>query len=246
MPNIKHPLIVLVSVLLIACEQEDLSHTSGSSSTSSTTITLTAQPPTDEEAIPLSFSTFSTEAFPQGPTDSETLIHVTSIPAPCTLWQGHVVVLVETIPPQDDAASETEARITFLSKSEWCNLPSALNATNPSAALAIPATYSEGTLRDWRIPTAAEAKALKSAYPLQSSGPILGGSASESLNALLTSIAAPTIQATDEKGTTIRYLCEDATRSFSFASGTTISAAGTKTTTYRLRLIKTLHLKLKQ
>lgn len=280
MRNIKQPLIVLASVLLIACEQEDLSHTSGSYSTSSTTITLTAQPPTDEEAIPLSFSTFGTEVFPQGPTDSDTLIHVTSIPAPCTLWQGHVVVLVEpvesaikdakatvfaeasvssnrapdasssgfqaTVPVASASGPYQEARITLLSKSEWCNLPSALNATNPAAAFAIPATYSEGSLKDWRIPTAAEAKALKSAYPLQSSGPILGGRASESLNALLTNIAAPTIQATDEKGTTIRYLCEDATRSFSFAPGTTISAAGTKSTNYRLRLVKTLHLKLKQ
>lgn len=244
MPNIKQPLIVLVSVLLIACEQEDLYHTSGSSSTSSTTITLTAQPPTDEDIIPLTLSPFSTEAFPQGPTDSDTLIHVTSIPAPCTLWQDHVVVLVEPIPSIDDAASETEARITLLSKSEWCDLPSALNATNPAEALAIPTTYSEGSLKDWSIPTAAEAKALKSAYPLQSSGPILGGRAFESLNTLLTNIAAPTIQATDEKGTTIRYLCEDAT--FSFAPGTTISAAGTKSTNYRLRLVKTLHLKLKQ
>lgn len=291
MRNIKHSLIVLASVLTVACEQEDLSHTSGSSSTSSTTITITAQPPTDEEAIPLSFSTFSTEAFPQGPTDSDTLIHVTSIPAPCTLWQGHVVVLVEpvessqdskatvlaeasvsssratevsssgfqatvpeaspsgfqaTVPEASASVPYQEARITLLSKSEWRDLPSALNATNPAAALAIPATYSEGSLKDWRIPTAAEAKALKSAYPLQSSGPILGGRASESLNALLTNIAAPTIQATDEKGATIRYLCEDATRSFSFAPGTTISAAGTKSTTYRLRLVKTLHLKLKQ
>ena len=42
-----------------------------------------------------------------------------------------------------------------------------------------------------------------------------------------------------------RYLCEDGTKSFSFAPGTTIATAGTKATTYRLRLVRTLHLKQK-
>lgn len=261
------------SLLTTACEQEDLTFGSGPSSSSSTTLTLTAQPPVSEEEIPLPLSTFGAEPFPQGPTDSDTLVHVTTLPAPCTLWQGHVVVLVEpitvpevspsgsqaTIPEASPLGSQAtvpgasasgpykEARITLLSKSEWSNLPSALNATNPATALAIPATYSEGTLKDWRIPTAAEAKALKNTYaPSQPTGSILGGPASESLNALLTSIEAPNLQATDEKGNTIRYLCEGATRTFSFAPGTTISTAGTKSTTYRLRLVKTLHLKLQQ
>lgn len=253
--------IVCGSLLTTACEQEDLTFGSGPSSSSSTTLTLTAQPPVSEEEIPLPLSTFGTESFPQGPTDSDTLIHVTTLPAPCTLWQGHVVVLVEpitvpeaspsgiqaTVPGASAPGPYQEARIILLSKSEWSNLPSALNATNPAAALAIPATYSEGPLKDWRIPTAAEAKALKNTYaPSQPTGSILGGRASESLNALLTSIAAPTIQATDEKGNTIRYLCEDATRTFSFAPGTTISAAGTKSTNYHLRLVKTLRLKLQQ
>lgn len=37
-----------------------------------------------------------------------------------------------------------------------------------------------------------------------------------------------------------------ATRSFSFAPNTTISTAGSKATNYRLRLVKTLRLKLQQ
>lgn len=247
MRNIKNPLLVLASVLITACEQENIALSGDSSSSRSTTINITAQPPTNEDVIPLPLSSFSTETFPQGPTDSDTLIHVASIPTPCSLWQGHVVVLVEPVLSPADSAQTTEARIILLSKSEWADLPSALNATNPNAALGIPATYSEGTLKDWRIPTATEAKILKATYtPSQSSGPLLGGGASEPLNALLSSIAAPTIQATDEKGPPIRYLCEDATRSFSFAPGTTISAAGTKATTYRLRLVKTLSLRQQQ
>ena len=277
MRDLKHTLILLASVLIIACEQDELLLSTDSSLRSST-ITLTAQPPEEEEEITLFFTTFTNEAFPQGPTDSDTLIHVTTIPAPGSLWQGHVVALVEPIEPSTKSIQATvlavasvsssrapeaslasfqatvpeasasgpcqEARILLLSKSEWSNLPSALNITNPQVPLLIPATYCEGTLKDWRIPTAAEAKALKNTYtPSQSSGPILGGRAFESLNALLTSVEAPNLQATDEKGGTIRYLCEDATRSFSFVSGTSISAAGTKATNYHLRLIKTIHLK---
>lgn len=43
-----------------------------------------------------------------------------------------------------------------------------------------------------------------------------------------------------------RYLCDEGQKSFSFALSTTISAAGTKTTTYRLRLVKRLRLKQQQ
>lgn len=247
MRNTKHYILVLASVLLIACEQEDFSLGHNSVSSFSTNVTLVAQPPTDEDVISLDLATFGTETFPHGPTDSDTLIHVTSFPVPCTLWQGHVVALVEPVPTPATPSQRTEFCFTLLSKSEWSDLPSALNATNPDAALAIPPTYTEGTLQDWRIPTAAEAKIIKATYtPSQSSDQILGGCAFESLNALLLSIAAPTLQATDENGNPVRYLCEGATRSFSFAPGTTISAAGTKSTTYRLRLVKTLHLKLKQ
>lgn len=247
MRNTKHYILVLASVLLIACEQEDFSLGHNSVSSFSTNVTLVAQPPTDEDVISLDIATFGTETIPHGPTDSDTLIHVTILPAPCTLWQGHVVALVEPVPTPATPSHTTEVCITLLSKSEWSDLPSALNATNPDAAFAIPPTYTEGTLKDWRIPTAAEAKIIKATYtPSQSSDQILGGCAFESLNALLLSIAAPTLQVTDEKGNPVRYLCEGATRSFSFASGTTISAAGTKSTNYRLRLVKTLHLKLKQ
>lgn len=247
MRNTKHYILILASVLLIACEQEDFSLGHNSVSSCSTNVTLVAQPPTDEDVISLDLATFGTETFPHGPTDSDTLIHVTSFPVPCTLWQGHVVALVEPVPIPATPSQTTEFCFTLLSKSEWSDLPSALNATNPDAALAIPPTYTEGTLKDWRIPTAAEAKAFRDAYSMSSASNHLPGSPTfESLNDLLASITAPTIQAIDEKGNSVRYLCEGATRSFSFAPGTTISAAGTKSTTYRLRLVKTLHLKLKQ
>lgn len=238
--------MVLASVLLIACEQENLSFGPNSSSSRSTSIALVAQPPTDEDVITVSLTSFTTDAFPQGPTDSDTLIHVTDIPAPCTLWKDHVVILVEPTFAKDDNAYAAEARVTLLSKSEWCNLPSALNNANPKAAFSIQSTYTEGTLTDWHIPSAAEAKALKAAYTLpHSSGPVLEGSAFESLNALLRTLEASELHLT-EGTTNARYLCEDATRTFSFAPNTTISTAGTKATNYRLRLVKTFRFRQKQ
>lgn len=126
---------------------------------------------------------------------------------------------------------------------------------------------------EMELPTAPqerdEAKALKAAYsPAQSKGAVLGDSAFESsspsgpvlgdsvcgspstpsfesLNALLFTLEASELHLTDG-ATSVRYLCEDATRTFSFVPGTTISAAGTKATSYRLRLVKSLRLKLKQ
>lgn len=193
-------------------------------------------------------------------------ITVATLPTPCSIWRAHVVALVT---PIEDTSRNSEALVTLISLYDWPNLPSALNEASPTLATTIAQGYQEYDLANWRIPTAAEAKALKAAYPpaqskgpvlrdsasesSSSSGPVLGDSPSrspstpsfESLNALLLALEASELHLTD--GTTnVRYLCEDATRTFSFAPSTTISTAGTKATNYRLRLVKTLRLKLKQ
>lgn len=165
---------------------------------------------------------------PDGSGLSDTLpteiIEVEAIPTPCTLWQGHIVALVEPIngssatPPFKEG---WEGLVTLLSLHEWSNLPSALHATNPTEASTLARGYQEYDLPHWRIPTATQAKALKAAYP------------------------AVTVPEGLPLSPDARYLCEEGTKSFSFAPGTTISTAGTKATTYRLRLVKTLHLKQK-
>lgn len=176
------------------------------------------------------------------PPPSEAII-VAALPTPCSIWHDHVVALVT---PIEDTSRNSEALVTLISLYDWADLPSALNESSPTLATTIAQGYQEYDLANWRIPTAAEAKALKAAYtPPQSKGPVLGGSAFESLNALFRSLEASELHLT-EGTSNVRYLCEDATRTFSFAPSTTISTAGTKATNYRLRLVKTLRLKQKQ
>lgn len=189
----------------------------------------------DATILPDDSSSILTDTLP-----SEVLM-VEAIPAPCTLWQGHIVALVESI----NGSSATppfqrgwEGLITLLSLHEWIDLPSALHATNPTVATTLADSYQEYDLTHWRIPTTAQAKALKAAcsvttVPDDSSSDIAG------INALLQQ--AEGLPLTPEA----RYLCEDGTKSFSFAPGTTIATAGKKATTYRLRLVRTLHLKQK-
>lgn len=167
---------------------------------------------------------------------SEVII-VSALPAPCSIWQNHIVALVTPV-PEASASGSSEALITLISLYDWGDLPSALNEANPTFVCTIAQGYQEYDLSDWRIPTAAEAKALKAAY----SAPVPEASASGLsgiLNLLMQAEGLPLIL-------DARYLCEEGAKSFSFAPGTTISAAGTKATNYRLRLVKILRLKQKQ
>lgn len=180
------------------------------------------------------------------------VLEVDAIPAPCTLWRGHVVALVEPI----NGSSATppfkggwEGLITLLSLHEWNNLPSALNTADPTVASTLADSYQEYDLTHWRIPTTAQAKALKAAYPAATVPESVGEQAcpeqsrrestSSGINTLL--LQAEGIPLTPSA----RYLCEEGTKSFSFAPGSTISTAGAKATTYRLRLVRTLRLKQK-
>lgn len=175
------------------------------------------------------------------PPPSEAII-VATLPTPGSIWRDHVVALTTPI----DKTNTPEALVTLISLYDWPEVPSALNESSPTVAATIAKGYQEYDFTNWRIPSAAEAKALKAAYTLpHSSSPVLEGSAFESLNALLRTLEASELHLT-EGATNARYLCEDATRTFSFAPNTTISTAGTKATNYRLRLVKNLRLKQKQ
>jgi len=115
----------------------------------------------------------------------------------------------------------------YISLIEWTDLVSAKNEENPTLATSIAAEYIEGELTDWRIPTAEEAKELKSLY---------GGDQLAGLNEKLQALGGTPLGDEDEKGESVRYLCEDGLKTFSFASGTTVSNAGAKAT-YRMRLV---------
>lgn len=268
---ITFPLVLLLS--LASCGEMELptAPLEGDEATDS-------NPQDKETTVPGTSASGEDAPAPDGPLPPlSEAIPVDAFPTPCSIWRDHVVALVT---PIEDTSRNSEALVTLISLYDWPNLPSALNESSPTLATTIAQGYQEYELTNWRIPTAAEAKALKAAYtpsqskapvlgatasestpsqsknpvlegsafestPPQSKGPVLGGSAFESLNALLLTLKASELHLTD--GTTnVRYLCEDATRTFSFVPGTTISAAGTKATTYRLRLVKALRLKLKQ
>lgn len=175
------------------------------------------------------------------PPPSEALI-VDALPMTCSIWRNHVVVLSV---PIEGVTTSSEVLVTLLSLYDWANIPSALSEIIPTLAATVAQGYQEYDLADWRIPTAAEAKALKAAYspaPVLEAGPGVVGF--DSLNALLLSLDASELHLA-EGTANARYLCEGATRTFSFAPNTSISAAGAKATNYRLRLVKRLRLNQK-
>lgn len=210
---------LLIVLLLISCGQLELSDS------------LADNPPAADK------SPAPDTSVPDADNPSETIL-VSALPAPCSIWQNHIVALVAPVSGAS-ASDSPEAFITLISLYDWANLPSALNADNPTLATSIAQGYQEYDLTHWRIPTAAEAKALKATYPA-ATVPEESSSGITGINALL--LQAEGIPLIPDA----RYLCEGATRSFSLAPGTTISTAGTKATNYRLRLVKTLRLKQKQ
>jgi len=156
----------------------------------------------------------------------------TEIPSPYTLWQGHVVAAVLDIEgqPVDDASDLDEATLLLLSLSDWSGQTSALNTENPTTAMTTAASYAEYGLSGWSVPTTEQARLLMAAY----------GTALE--NVLAQADADP-IVLTDAKGGSLRYLCEDATKSFAW-NKTTVTKAGAKLNTYHLRLVKEVHMTL--
>lgn len=138
---------------------------------------------------------------------------------------GHVAVWTET-------TAEGETSITLISLYDWGEMPSANHEEKGALVSEVAKNYQEFDLTDWRLPTAEEAKLLKVEYGE-------GSEKLETLNKLLESVEALPLQV--KVGTeNARYLCEEGTKSFSLATGSTISNAGSKSENYRLRLFKTI------
>lgn len=156
------------------------------------------------------------------------------LPETPSLWDDHILVHIEK-------ESATEGRMWLLSCNEWEDVPSFYNEDFPDAAIAIAESYEEGGNRNgriciWSIPSREDANTLKNLYAAQNA--LL-------LNDLLSKVDLPTMSITDESGNNIRYLCNEAQHTFSLASASSsISKAGSKTT-YRLRLIKKVHYRIK-
>lgn len=126
----------------------------------------------------------------------------------------------------------------LISLYEWGDTYSAFNESKPWQAQEIAEKYLEGNLTGWRIPTREEAKAIKEVYNC----PYTFNEYPDTLIHLNNSIVALKgypINAWEAKNDlpAHRYLCEDATYTFSLKAGSNITTAGAKTK-YNLRLVK--------
>lgn len=160
------------------------------------------------------------------PLISDTLLEI----KPCSIWQGHVVAFVDSI-----AGGFVD--LTLISLRDWDKIYS---ANSPNANFdTIVRTYAENELSQWSIPTEAQARQLKASYNDDSTRNTL-----VPLNSVLQSIHADTI-ATVKGAQKIRYLCQEATKSYAHCVGTNVTNAGVSTK-YHLRLIKIVRMPLKR
>lgn len=146
------------------------------------------------------------------------VVSVTALPQPGTVCDGHIV-----------ASITSEGTALLLSTQEWSNLTSAYYEADPGVAQSLASNYTEGTLTGWAIPSREEAETLRDLW---------GGSSLAAINASLTYASLTPLSAKDEKGDNVRYLCDNATYTFSFAANSQFTAAGRTVKTYRLRLVK--------
>lgn len=157
---------------------------------------------------------------------------VDSIPTALSLWEGHIVVDVAL----DEVSPSTSATLLLLSLEDYSNVTSAYNLETPTQATGLAAEYTEYDLGSWSIPTEEEARCLRNAY--------LNDTAF--FANLLSQANASPIFITDNKGNNIRYLCNEAQKTYSFKYGSSynsIKEAGAKVDSYHLRLIKTIRVK---
>ncbi|MBQ0022289.1 MAG: FimB/Mfa2 family fimbrial subunit [Prevotellaceae bacterium] len=161
-----------------------------------------------------------------GDNQDQTEAITSNIPAPYSVWNGHLVAALYDADgnqlPEAPAspASETEYSVLLMSLKDW-------NNATPSTAATLAAGYAEGEMDSWSIPTTDEARAIYKAF---------------SVAAFKTAISNASADAIDKSANSVRYLCENATKYFSFAY-TSFSSYGATDATYHLRLVKRVKIK---
>lgn len=152
----------------------------------------------------------------EGPSETFT---VDEIPEEESIWNGCLVLEVNK-----SYGNNNEADVLLMGRDNAINNKGKekMHSTEASAAIK---EYNISEIRKWRIPTKTEAQLLKSRY---------NGDLTK-INKILSN-AGGTELVLDQT----RYLCNNATQSFNFKSGT-ISDVGS-TVTYYLRPVKTIHI----
>lgn len=134
---------------------------------------------------------------------------------------------------------DNDHHIVYVSLNEWNNIPSALGNADNTKAIDIAAHYNEGGISGWHIPTRAEARYICNRYNRTYSESGVYDDALETLNNNIETAGGKrlTVWYNKDSKPAYRYLCEDATYSYSLKTGSNITKCGT-VTKYNLRLIK--------
>lgn len=165
--------------------------------------------------------------------DDEEGYYVSALPTAMTLWNGHVVIDVY------DVVEKSSASLLLMSLVDYGSLTSAYNEATPDMAENMARGYKEYDITQWTIPTEEQARILRSAYV----------SDPDTFDDLLDRATADPVVFVDDKGTNLRYLCDEARKTYSFKSGSSynsIKDAGMTVKTYRLRLVREVKVKVKK
>ena len=155
---------------------------------------------------------------------------VSTFPTAYDVWEGHVVAAITS-------QTEREATLLLLSLADWPQMTSAVNTAHPTTCFSEASSYSEHGLTNWTIPTEAQARLLYASYS--------NAHTTDNGNKLDSAIsqAGGTPIVLKEGANNIRYLCQEATKTFSFYQNRVI-AAGATVKTYHLRLVHEVHISL--
>lgn len=162
--------------------------------------------------------------------DENYVQEVDEFPKALTLWKNHLVLNVSPL-------YNGTARVWLLSRDECENVRSAYSST-PDMASVLAKRHSEDDIVEWRIPNREEASLIRKLYL----------SSAETIDNLMVSAGGSPLMTVDEKGNNVRYLCSDATETYSLKSGASyngIKEAGASVTNYHLRLVSEVVMKLK-
>ena len=152
------------------------------------------------------------------PDDKSGNYWVTEMPEAISIWNGHFVGAVTT-------SSDTEATVLLMSLEEWET--TAANATTAWSG------YSEGNIESWRIPTATEMTTIASWGKTENRNTL------DKANGELTNEGGGT-----KLTNGAYYLCNDGAKIVKFSETKASDAASD--VTYRLRLVKSITVKIPQ
>lgn len=152
------------------------------------------------------------------PDDTDGNYWVTTIPEAISIWNGHFVGTVTT-------SNDSEATLLLMSLEEW--------ETTATNAATVWNGYSEGNIESWRIPTATEMTTIASWGKTENRNTL------DKANGKLTNEGGGT-----KLTNGAYYLCDDGANIVKFSETKASDAASD--VTYRLRLVKSITVKIPQ